>query len=288
MKKLSPLNKLLFIINSLVAAVLLVAYLSYFIAPNTITLISLISLAIPVLILLNFLFLIYWLIQFKKQLLLPLITLLIGFQYVTKFYQLNNKEVLLNSDTKIMSYNVRLFNLYDWLNEEDVDKKIVAFINKKKPDILCIQEFHPDNNLDLDYPYSYIQIRNKKNQFGHAIFSNYKIINSGSLDFSNSSNNAIFIDVLKEKDTLRVYNVHLESLKIKPPKKGFEINSEVSEHFKKRVESAFVTQTNQVNLLKANMDKIKHKSVICGDFNNTAFSWVYAELKEKKQDAFEV
>lgn len=288
MKKLSPINKLIFLANSIVAAVLLLAYLSYYIAPNTITLISLISLAIPILIVVNVLFLVYWLLKLKRQFLLPLVTLLIGYQYITKFYQINTKEVLLTSDTKVMSYNVRLFNLYEWLKEDNIDKKIVQFIDKKQPDILCIQEFHPAENLDLDYPYRYVQIRNSKNQFGHAIFSNYEIINSGSLNFSNSSNNAIYVDVVKEKDTLRVYNVHLESLKIKPPDENFEINSEISEEFKKRVESAFVTQTNQVNLLKKNMDEINHKSIICGDFNNTAFSWVYAELSEDKKDAFEV
>jgi len=30
------------------------------------------------------------------------------------------------------------------------------------------------------------------------------------------------------------------------------------------------------------------KSIICGDFNNNAFSWVYHKLKSNKNDAFEV
>ena len=28
------------------------------------------------------------------------------------------------------------------------------------------------------------------------------------------------------------------------------------------------------------------KKILCGDFNNTAFSWVYRELSKNKQDAF--
>ena len=30
------------------------------------------------------------------------------------------------------------------------------------------------------------------------------------------------------------------------------------------------------------------KKILCGDFNNTAFSWVYKELSKNKQDAFKV
>jgi endonuclease/exonuclease/phosphatase family metal-dependent hydrolase len=286
MKNLSLLNKLLFAINSLLAALLLVSYLSYFISPNTFSLISFISLGIPVLIILNMVFGIYWLIKLKKQFFLSAIVLLIGFQYVNNFFQFNEKKILLTSDTKVMSYNVRMFNLYNWIPKENIDQQLFDFINDKQPDILCIQEFHPTEKLNFKYPYNYIKIRKQQNRFGHAIFSKYKIINSGSLNFSNSSNNAIFADIVKNNDTLRVYNVHLESLKINP--KEEELTQENSEKFRKRVENAFKIQANQVTLIKKHMNEVSYKSIICGDFNNTAYSWVYSELKENKNDAFEI
>jgi exonuclease III len=40
-----------------------------------------------------------------------------------------------------MSYNVRLFNLFKWLDKADVPGDILEFINDKNPDILCIQGF---------------------------------------------------------------------------------------------------------------------------------------------------
>ncbi len=44
----------------------------------------------------------------------------------------------------------------------------------------------------------------------------------------------------------------------------------------------------QVNLVLKHQEKSKYKSILCGDFNNTAFSWAYNELKSDKNDAFEL
>lgn len=286
MKKLSFIDKLLFIVNSLVAALLLISFLSYYISPNLIVLISFLSLSVPLLIILNLVFIIYWLLKLKRQFLLSIIVLFIGYQYITKFYSFSEKKILLSDDVKIMSYNVRMFNLYNWIEEDHIAQNIYEFINNKAPDILCIQEFHPSSEIEFKYPYKYVKIRTNQNNFGHAIFSKFKIINSGSLDFSNSTNNAIYADIVRNNDTIRVYNVHLESLKINP--KEETLTQENSEKFKIRVENAFKKQTNQANLIIQHQGKIKYKSIICGDFNNNAFSWVYNKLKTTKNDAFEI
>ena len=83
-----------------------------------------------------------------------------------------------------------------------------------------------------------------------------------------------------------MYNIHLESLKLNPNDDYF--TQENSEKFKRRVEKAFKIQANQVFLIMAHQEKIAHKSIICGDFNNTAFSYVYHQLRKGKNDAFEV
>lgn len=285
MKKLSLIDKILVIVNSILAMLLLISFSSYYISPNSIPFISIISLSVPVLILLNALFIIYWLITFKRQFLISTIVLLIGFQYVLSFYRIKEKKVILTEDIKLMTYNVRMFNLYDWISKENVKKEIVDFIKTKDPDILSIQEFHESKITEIKFPYKYIKITNKSNHSGQAIYSKYKIINSGSLNFSNTGNNAIFVDILKNKDTLRVYNVHLESLRINP--KEEELTQENTEKFRKRVEKGFKIQANQATLILQHQEKIKHKSIICGDFNNTAFSWVYKNLKDGKNDAFE-
>ncbi len=286
MKNLSILDKLLFFVNSILAAVLLISFLSYYISPQTISIISIISLIVPYLIMANALFVVYWLLKFKRAFLISLLILLLGYQYITKLYGFEEKKVLLNNDIKVMSYNVRMFNVYNWIEEQNVDKKIYDFITQKNPDILCIQEYHPSKSNNLNYPYSYVKLSKKNNHFGHAIFSKYKIINKGALNFTNSANNAIFADIVVKNDTLRVYNVHLESLKINP--KTAPINQKNSERLKTRLENSFKKQVDQANQIIAHQQKTNLKTIIMGDFNNTAFSWVYNHLKTNKNDAFEI
>jgi endonuclease/exonuclease/phosphatase family metal-dependent hydrolase len=285
MKKLSPFDKFLFVVNIVLASILLVSYLSYYLSPNFIPIISVLSLFVPALIILNALFAFFWIVRLKKVFLLSFIVLLIGYQYISVLYKFKEKKILLTDDIKIMSYNVRLFNLYKWINEENVDQKIAEFIKSKDPDIICFQEYHTSHKIKFNYPYKYIVTSENRNSFGQAIYSKFKIIDQGSIHFSKSSNNAIFVDVLRGSDTLRIYNTHLESLKINPEKE--EISQENSEKLKIRLENAFKIQANQVSLILHHQNRINHKAVICGDFNNTAFSWVYKQLKNDKKDAFE-
>lgn len=288
MKKISWLDKLLFVINSLFATILLLSYLLPFIPPSRFSSISIMSLVVPVLILINLLFAIYWIVKLKRQFILSALVLLVGFQYVSSFYQLDEKKILLTDDIKIMSYNVRLFNLHEWknINEKKMIKGVEDFVKDKDPDIVCFQEYVSTLTTSFDYPYKYVsKNHNMKNKyFGQAIFSKYKIINSGTFNFANSINNVIYADLVKEKDTFRVYNVHLESQRIQIHEENF--GEENSEKLLLRIQKTFIKQEEQARELIAHEDSCNYKVILCGDFNNTAFSWVYKKLKGAKQDTF--
>ncbi|TVZ55118.1 endonuclease/exonuclease/phosphatase family metal-dependent hydrolase [Lutibacter sp. Hel_I_33_5] len=284
MKKYSLIKKLLYLINSIVAAILLLSYLLPFISPKSVPTFAVLSLLVPFLIIANLLFLIYWLIKLKKQFLLSAVVLGIGWLFSSPFYKLSGTNNVLNSDVKVMSYNVRTFNYYKWNKDKNAAQKTFEFITEKEPDILAIQEFYESDKISFTYPYKYIKTKSKNNKFGLAIYSKFKIIRQGSLDFANSTNNAIYIDILKDKDTIRVYNLHLESLKINPDKENF--GEENSEKLLKRLKSSFTKQTNQTEVFLAHEKQWKGKKIICGDLNNTAYSWVYNQIANNKKDAY--
>ena len=184
-----------------------------------------------------------------------------------------------------MNYNVRLFNLYEWIPEKGIEMKIRNFIKLESPDILCLQEYHPHKNIDLSFfPFKFEKLSGKRDKYGQAIFSNFPIVNSGSVEFPNTSNNAIFADVVKGNDTLRVYNIHLESLRINPNAESLQ--NEDSEMIIKRVGNSFKMQQLQTELFLTHKSSCHYKMVICGDFNNTAFSYVYRKIKGDLNDAF--
>ncbi|WP_246124860.1 endonuclease/exonuclease/phosphatase family protein [Algibacter pacificus] len=196
-----------------------------------------------------------------------------------------SKNVASEQNFKVMNYNVRLFNLYKWIPGNEVEKDLEAFIKGEAPDVLSIQEYQPNENIDLSYfKYKFEKLSGQKFKHGQAIFSKFPIINTGSVEFPKTANNAIFVDVVKEKDTIRIYNIHLESLRIDT--KIESLRKEDSERLLERVGSAFKRQQNQAELFLEHKKKCPYKMIVCGDFNNTAFSYVYRKIKGDLNDSF--
>jgi len=284
LKNLSFVNKVIYFINSIFAVLLILSYGIPYIKPNFLPTISVMSLIVPVLLIINLLFFIYWLLGLKKQIFLSLISLILGFNYATTFFRLNNKEILSAPSTSIMSYNVRLFNKYGWIKDKNTENNLVDFIKKQHPNILCLQEYHNQKRIEDFYPYRYIFYKDTTEHFGQAIFSIYPIINKASLNFKDTNNNAIYADVVKNMDTIRIFNVHLESLHLNPKKD--QVNEKNSQRLIKSIGKTFIKQQKQIILLRNTLKNTTLKTVICADLNNTAFSWAYRVAKLGFKDAF--
>lgn len=284
MKKLSIINKIIYFVNIILALLLLASYLLPFISPEKLPILAVLSLFVPFLIFVNIIFAIYWLLSMKKQLLLSSIILLFGWLTLTPIYKFLDKKIVSENSLSIMSYNVRLFNLWEWKNDKNIPEKINTFIQEKSPDILLFQDYHTLVNQNFKYKYIYIKTKGKKNKIGLAIFSKFPIINNGSLDLKNTSNNIIFADILKGKDTIRVYNIHLQSLKLKTDKENF--GQENSEKLVTTLEDGFIKQVSQTKVFLEHEKNWSGKKIISGDFNNTSFSWVYTQISKGKKDTF--
>ena len=285
MRNLKGYEKLIFVINSLMAFALLLSYLLPYLEPKKFAILSVLSLAVPFLIIINILFVIYWLLKVKKQLLLSLLVLAIGYSYLVSLYKFSSSKNIDNSQNlSVMNYNVRLFNAFNWIDDPNLKHNISSFIADKQPDVLCIQEYRTDHDIAMKGYYKYEQLSGDKVKNGQAIFTKFPIVNSGSIKFPNTFNNAIFVDVAMENDTIRIYNVHLQSSGINPAEE--KLTKENSENLFKRVRSTFKMQQSQAELVLSHKNECPYQMIICGDFNNTAYSYVYKEIKGDLKDAF--
>ncbi|TXN35179.1 endonuclease/exonuclease/phosphatase family protein [Flagellimonas hymeniacidonis] len=286
MKKTSPLiNRGIYIANLLVASLLLVASVFSFLTIQIIPALSLLSLFVPFLFLLNFLFLVYWLLKRKRKFLLSLVVLVIGYLIFGSFYKIGNTtENVLDSDLSIMSYNTWGFNKNGWIKEPNIGDRIIDFIKKEDPDIVCIQEHSRIRYQQLrQYPYR-SETPYSVPRTTQAIFSKYRIVRRGSLDLPETINNIIYADILYRNDTIRVYNVHLQSFNIVPSSETF--SEEESERNYKRLIKTFAQQLEQAIIFKKHLETSPYTNLICGDFNNTQFSNVYKTIKGDFNDTF--
>ena len=287
MKNLSFINKILFFLNNIVALLFFASLTLPYISPKSFPLLSIMSLAVPLLLFAHMLFIIYWLLSgVKKQFLLSSLCILLAIGLSFFPYKFNSKEVVSGSSFGVMNFNVRLLNIYEQLAADEIPEKVSDFIKKEAPEIITFQEYAEVKNFNLNYPYKYEKSNGEKHGYGLAIFSKFRIVNSGSLNFENSHNNAIFIDIVRSNDTIRIYNIHLESFGIKPDNVDLNLDEKRSRKLIYRLKQSFTKQQEQVEKFLEHSKSCPHKIIISGDFNNTAFSWAYRKLKGDLNDSF--
>ncbi len=288
MKKLSIFGKILFWCNSIVAVLLLVSFIVPYLPPKQFSSLSLLSLGVSPLIVLTFLFGVYWVVKLKKQFIVSTVMLVAAYFFLNPFYKFPSNEQLSSSENTIsvLSYNVRLFNAY----QNDIDRATISEVldstlKTANSDVIFIQEYYRKTTQKFPgYPYSYIHFKNKKIGLGYAVFSKHPLVNTGAFDFEKSNNNSLYADLVKGTDTLRLYNVHLKSLGITA-----SINSlqeQDKEQLFNRTGARFERQQDQVEILLSHIRASKHPVILGGDFNNTAFSYVYRKLLSGMKDAF--
>jgi endonuclease/exonuclease/phosphatase family metal-dependent hydrolase len=307
-------GKLIFYANIFVAVLLLLSYTAPFINPSTLLFPAFLGLAYPYLLLINLVFLAYWIIRFRKELLISLIVILIGWGHLMNFLPLNfsgeKNPVASETETTVsfMSYNVRLFDQYKWSKEKNPGTGIFALIDEHDPDILCLQEFYTRNRMgqrEADirrslkkYPYYsvyYTVQSGPSSGVGIATFSKYPIIKTSRIPFDNSVNQAVYTDIRAGKDTLRVFNIHLQSIRFGQRNYSFldtlslKYSNRQLEEVKDiglRLKDAFVRRADQSKIIHNYIAESPHPVVVAGDFNDTPTSYSYRKIKKGLDDAF--
>ena len=281
------------------AILLLVA--SYFVAyikPTFFWWPTLLGLAYPYLLLINVVFVILWILFYWRYLFLSLLCILAGVKVHHHFFQFSGTETANQDGIKILSYNVRHF--YSYL-EDKTEPTILDFIASQDADIICLQEAKLQKIGDLNpirlkasFPnIKHCQLAHQAKWSGPVTFTRFPIVSMGEIRFNDSNNMVIYADVKTTTDTLRIYNCHLQSYGIRPEEYsvidtlGFQ--SEKLHEMKRiggKLRDAYRQRADQVDQLKAHIDKCPYPVLICGDFNDTPNSYTYHSLSSNLNDAF--
>lgn len=291
---------------------LILSYLAFLSDPAKNTWIALAGLLYPAILFLNLVLFLIWFFKKNIYFLPTLIIIILGMYHHSRFIQLNPKissNISYKDKLKVMSFNVRLFDLYNWKKNEEIKSKIIALIKDQKPDIVCLQEYFYDNNKkfitrenileELSFKYyheSFSSESNVNSMFGLAIFSKYPIINKEKIEFKDEkSNHCMWSDIVFKKDTLRVFNAHLGSIRFNYSDykiiggKGYPIWSYQKVPEQNIVDKLKIGFRNRSIQLKKLIPAIKDspfKKIICCDLNDTPISYAYNEFDRLYVDAF--
>ena len=302
---------LLTAISFFISLALITACLAGYISPKYLWAVAILGLSFPILFILNLLFGAFWLVLWKKEVVISAAGLLCSVWYVPKFASFNNAvNAPAQADTlRVMTYNVHLFSQYD--SGSDQKQSMLNFIRNENADVICFQEFFVlDGKLSEKeikrnlraYPYSFINYTSeqstRKLKFGTAIFSKHPILNKSEVEFKRSSlNSSIYADIRVNKDTIRIFCNHLESVKLKEADKPHRWTERIANNdlsadnikgIVKKLRKAYIIRAEQVDSIKSALDKTPYPTIICGDFNDSPISYTYNTIKGDLSDAFVV
>jgi endonuclease/exonuclease/phosphatase family metal-dependent hydrolase len=292
-----------FILNIGFSGLLLLIYLSVFVPPDSFWPAAFLGLLYPYLLLVNLVFLCYYILRKSKKLLISLTVIILGIQHFSNYFQPVPNFNPGSGGLKIISFNVNHFSKD--ISKKQVDHpRIVEYLQSANADIICLQEtrlfktgkLSPDGIRDALPGIRHYQLAHSISYAGPLTLSKYPIYRLGEIRFEHSANMVLFSDiVLKPGDTIRVYNCHLQSYKITPedysltdPDKSGTNEQQLREAkmISKKMIIAFSIRAKQARAVAAHIRKCPYPVIVCGDFNDTPLSYTYHVLGKQLKDAF--
>lgn len=280
--RLKGLDPVFFTFHLLFLGITYTIYLAPHIAPSTFAYFSFIPIAYPLLVLGNIIII---LILFFRRTIYAVLFLLLSiglYPPLTKSYQYFGKEATIESDFKILTYNVQ------YLREDGFKE----FFEKEDADVVLMQEIYWQSDIlktlketaFSDYyheHFSYIQL-----------FSKYPIIEAKKIFTETLTGYGVagYADIDTGKDTIRIINVYLGSMLIDKGLVKETLNSETAEENSKKIKNklttGFLAHEKQIKALIPYISSSKHPVILAGDLNSVPNSYEYQQLIYWLNDAY--
>ncbi len=206
---------------------------------------------------------------------------------------------------RILSYNVGGF----WGNTvgkpESKMRAIAEYIRAEDPDVVCMQEYEVnyinrravlDSLLEpLKYKAVYFaQTIRDNGGWGIAVYSKYPIVGKDHMVFPESQNSAMWVDIAVRKDTIRVFNNHLQTTQIDENDRKFlrteplsdTLRNDKAKGIARKLKRNFMKRAEQADSVALRIHDGTPRVIVCGDFNDTPMSYTYRRMRGDFIDAF--
>jgi len=304
-------------INIIVATALIISCYGSKISVRENWFFSVFSLIAIYLLLLTIGLMVFWIFVKPKFSLIGLVAVVVCWnpiQHIFQFRLNNDFSIKKNGRAiRVMSWNVEHFNMLQYKTHPEKKTQMIAFINELQPDIACFQEMVAGDDkrkcinsveefqrkLKFDnfyYVYDTAFDFDFLHHFGIITYSKYPIINKQTVIAEPNEYNSIFqyIDVVKNTDTFRVFNIHLQSLRFTTDNRNYIDNLGItgsediieSKNILIKYRNGMQKRHLQSDFIRKTIDESPYPVILCGDFNDVPNSYAYNKIGEHLNNAF--
>ena len=275
---------------------------SSYISPETFWLGSVLVPWLIPLLLINLIVLLILLVKRSWMLALPLLIIIGALTLLPRLYAWPSGEYAgeSNSGFRVVSYNTSFFRAsgvfsksYYSSDKNLLSLQITDWIRSNGADIICLQEFFDDENSEIfnnvqaigtsgGYQHHFLHkaLHDNGVERGLITFSKFPIVDQGDIFLSeNRYNGATFVDLRIDADTVRVINLHLESLNLSERAKRGGIPS--------LVRSNAIQKSRQAQEVMQYIRESPYPTIVCGDFNEVPNGYIYRQFSQSLDNAFE-
>jgi endonuclease/exonuclease/phosphatase family metal-dependent hydrolase len=267
-----------------------------------------IMLSFPVTVIVNFICLVFWVVVKPSRAILPIVISLIALIFLPRTYAFNDSVTVqgpTKNTFKVMSYNVSSFsNPSDKkLDKMRATEAMKEWIADENVDILCFPEYanndlstrfnitHFFKNRGFAFKRLFVTKRfREEDYYGMALLSRYPIIDSRDTMFE-ARNGLIQADIKINQDTVRVIAVHLHSMSLKlytlVGQKEVDGIKREGRNTLLLMKKGFKNRSREMEAIHSWVQSSPYPVIVCGDFNETPYSYVYGRTRLLLANSFE-
>lgn len=308
--------------NIALSVCMLLLYFLTVLPPTVSWIVNLFALLFPFFLILQLGFLVFWLIAKRKLVFIPIITLLLCWNLIGSFFGFHPIKNKAQSDPvlRVATWNAHLFNFFE--NQGFLDLAMLQEAKNFKADVFAVQElvFSLDTlspitleKVKKKLGYKYVAAANdrafgvhtnirQKNERYHpfcvAVFSNYPIIRwQKEQDIKEYNHTFLWVDLLVNTDTIRLFNIHLQSMHF--AKKDYEFVENIDnggmdmgamqttgKNILRKMRTANLLRSSQARSVRKAIEESPYPVIVCGDMNDVPNSNAYQIISDGLHDSF--
>ena len=267
-------------------------------------LLSTLGMTLPVFLLINLVFLFFWLVFKWRMVWISVLGLVLAYVPISIYMPLNSSQDIPEGALKIISYNVCAYG--GNFKYDDGFEKVRDYLVEEKPDIVCIQEdidtwrcyvfLHYEKTFA--YNDTMVIANNPQSYNALGIHSKYPIIHRERIAYPSKANGSVAWWLKVGDDTLIVVNNHFESCHLNKDDraqylqmiKGKMPRDSVREESKLllvKLAEANAKRSGQIRTVRQYaLDHGQYPVIVCGDFNDSPISYSRHAMAEVLTDCY--